>query len=102
MEGSPWTFNRHLLLLHKFMDDWRPEDYKFPTSPFWLRVQDLRIGYRNTKKTVAKIGNNIGKLTALDKSLQSKGWASSLRKMGKMRDKGNDHLLKTPYLLLWV
>lgn len=78
LEGSPLNFNRHMLLLHQFMSGWKPEEYEFLTPLFWLKIHDLPIGYR-TKNTATKIGNNIGKLVALDQGLQTTGWGSYMR-----------------------
>ncbi|XVF60617.1 hypothetical protein PTKIN_Ptkin08bG0062400 [Pterospermum kingtungense] len=34
LEGAPWSFDKHLLLLHKYMGDWRPDDYEFKHDSF--------------------------------------------------------------------
>lgn len=44
LKGSPWTFNNHLLVLHKLQ--WGEYPLKIPLFmvPFWVQMHDVSIG----------------------------------------------------------
>ncbi|MBA0817647.1 hypothetical protein Gohar_021814, partial [Gossypium harknessii] len=45
MSGIPWTFNNHLILLHKLKVGEDPTSIPLIYSDFWVHVHDLPSGY---------------------------------------------------------
>ncbi|MBA0754230.1 hypothetical protein Gogos_022353, partial [Gossypium gossypioides] len=43
--GSPWTFNNHLLILHQLRDDEDPLLIPLIFSNFWVQMHDLPLGF---------------------------------------------------------
>ncbi|OMO99000.1 reverse transcriptase [Corchorus capsularis] len=78
LEGSPWTFDKHLLLFANYDGNLCPEDYNFTRAPFWIRIYELPLGKRNLE-VAEKLGKKMGKLIAVDPSLDMEGWSRFLR-----------------------
>ncbi|XP_052483022.1 uncharacterized protein LOC128036167 [Gossypium raimondii] len=59
IKGSPWTFNNHLLILHKLQ--WGEDPLRIPLilSPFWVQVHDVPIGFYS-ESLAMQLGNFIG------------------------------------------
>ncbi|XVF69937.1 hypothetical protein PTKIN_Ptkin11bG0121000 [Pterospermum kingtungense] len=78
LDGSPWAFDKQLIMLKEFNDKLKPSEYMFNTASFWVRVYELPLGLRNQENAV-RIGNKIGVLKVVDASLEQGGWARFLR-----------------------
>jgi len=78
IEGSPWFFDKHLLLFSEYNGDLRPDEYSFTKALFWIRVYELPLGKRS-KEMAERIGSRIGKLVAVDPTLEAGGWARFIR-----------------------
>ncbi|KAA3473094.1 nucleolin-like [Gossypium australe] len=44
VNGSPWTFNNHLLLLHVLKDDEDPLEVSLLYTTFWVQIQNFPTG----------------------------------------------------------
>ncbi|XVF26514.1 hypothetical protein REPUB_Repub14bG0023300 [Reevesia pubescens] len=78
LEGSPWTFDKHLLVLKEFDGDLRPEDYRFDRAGFFVRIYGLPLKWMNSKMAKT-IGKKIGVFMGVDSILEKFGWGSFLR-----------------------
>ncbi|KAH1098566.1 hypothetical protein J1N35_015487 [Gossypium stocksii] len=65
LKGSPWTFNNHLLILHKFQC--RDDPFKVPLfrASFWVQVYDVPIGLF-LESLAIRLGNFIGEFLEYD------------------------------------
>ncbi|KAH7841773.1 hypothetical protein Vadar_034198 [Vaccinium darrowii] len=47
LAGSPWLYNNHLVVLHRWIEDERikPEKLAFDFSPFWIQLRDLPLEF---------------------------------------------------------
>ncbi|MBA0560833.1 hypothetical protein Golob_023916, partial [Gossypium lobatum] len=67
LKGSPWTFNNHLLLLHKLqlMED--PLIVPLIYTPFWVQIHDIPAGFFSERLAI-QLGNFIGAYMEYDGS----------------------------------
>ncbi|XP_075479012.1 uncharacterized protein At4g02000-like [Primulina tabacum] len=77
-EGGPWSFDNHLLILHKLESGEIPSMIAFHEVDFWVQVFDLPIGFMS--KNIGKLlGDFIGKFVAYDISNNSSIWRNFMR-----------------------
>jgi hypothetical protein len=62
---SPWTFDKKLILLARFVGDLQPSAVKFTHSAFWIRIVNLPIKSM-TREVGEDIGRAVGKLLEVD------------------------------------
>jgi hypothetical protein len=78
MEGRPWSFDRHILVLNEFNGSIPPSQFEFKRSPFWIQVHDMPLICMN-KSIGMKIGNSLGEPIDVDVAGDGRGWGSYLR-----------------------
>ncbi|XVF50108.1 hypothetical protein PTKIN_Ptkin04bG0068900 [Pterospermum kingtungense] len=71
-KGSPWSFDKQLIMLQEFNGDLRPEEYRWNRVAFWVRVYDLPLGMRN-KANGVHIGEKICSMLHMDEGLENGG-----------------------------
>ncbi|MBA0818648.1 hypothetical protein Gohar_003642 [Gossypium harknessii] len=59
LKGSPWTFNNHLLVLHKLSKGEDPLRVPLISASFWVQVHDVPIGFYSENLAI-QLGNFIG------------------------------------------
>lgn len=57
---SPWTFNSHLLILHRLQEGKDPRSVQLYQVDFWVLVKELPIGFV-IESVVVQMGNFVGK-----------------------------------------
>ena len=62
---SPWTFDKKLILLARFVGDLQPSAVKFTHTAFWIRIVNLLIK-SITHEVGEDIGTAVGKLLDVD------------------------------------
>uniref|UniRef100_A0A2N9G5C3 CCHC-type domain-containing protein n=1 Tax=Fagus sylvatica TaxID=28930 RepID=A0A2N9G5C3_FAGSY len=62
---SPWTFDKKLILLTRFVGDLQPSAVKFTHSAFWIRIVNLPIKSM-TREVGEDIGTAVGKLLKVE------------------------------------
>ncbi|XVF67504.1 hypothetical protein PTKIN_Ptkin10aG0126500 [Pterospermum kingtungense] len=66
LDGGPWSFDNHLLLLHELKQGDDPMDIPLYLASFWVQVHDLTLGFFS--EVVGKaLGNYIGTFLEYDK-----------------------------------
>jgi hypothetical protein len=78
LDGRPWSYDRHMLVLTKFDGSIPPMQMKFVHSPFWIQVHDMPL-LCMTKSVGAKIANLLGTLEEVDVAGSGVGWGRCLR-----------------------
>ncbi|MBA0803259.1 hypothetical protein Gohar_013495 [Gossypium harknessii] len=63
--GSPWTFNNHLLILHRLRDDEDSLLIPLIFSNFWVQVHDLHLGFFS-KRMAKQFGDFISLFVEYD------------------------------------
>ncbi|MBA0784670.1 hypothetical protein Gotri_025917, partial [Gossypium trilobum] len=64
---SPWTFNNHLLILHKLRRGENPLQIPLIYSPLWVQVHDVPISFVS-ENLATQLGNFIGEFMEYDGS----------------------------------
>lgn len=59
LDGRPWTFDQHLVMLQEVEDHVQPSNIELRRCPFWMRLYNLPMGYRS-ESYVRRIGGCIG------------------------------------------
>lgn len=68
MEGQPWHFDKHVILMSDIKGNCKPSDIQLWEFPIWARVYDLPFKGRLNINNVKAIGNKIGSFITMDKS----------------------------------
>lgn len=68
MEGQPWHFDKHVILMADIKGNCKPSDIKLWEFPIWTRVYDLPFKGRLNVDNVMAIGNKIGRFIKMDNS----------------------------------
>ncbi|MBA0782715.1 hypothetical protein Gotri_000553 [Gossypium trilobum] len=71
LNGSPWTFNNHLLIIHKLQRGEDPLTIPLIHSSSWVQIHDVPIGFVS-KNLAIQIGNFIGEFMEYDGSNMGK------------------------------
>jgi hypothetical protein len=78
LDGRPWSYDRHMLVLTEFDGSIPPMQMKFVHSPFWIQVHDMPL-LCMTKSVGEKIANSLGTLEEVDVAGSGVGWGRCLR-----------------------
>ncbi|GMI85726.1 hypothetical protein HRI_002241900 [Hibiscus trionum] len=68
LEGCPWFFNNHLLILHRIEKGEDPMLVSLDTAMFWVQVHDIPTGLIS-EPMVRQFGNFIGQFLDYDSKL---------------------------------
>jgi hypothetical protein len=63
--SSPWTFDKKLILMARFVGDLQPSAVKFTHAAFWIRLVNLPIKSM-TREMGEDIGQRVGRLITVD------------------------------------
>ena len=63
--SSPWTFDKKLILMARFIGDLQPSAVKFTHAAFWIRLVNLPIKSM-TREMGEDIGQRVGRLITID------------------------------------
>ncbi|KAL8456798.1 hypothetical protein ACS0TY_034875 [Phlomoides rotata] len=78
LEGSPWSFNNHPLVLHALIRGEHPLRVPLNKLSFWVQVYDLPHGYFS-ERVGSLLGNFIGKFLEYDNSNRGAAWMTYMR-----------------------
>ncbi|KAH7841280.1 hypothetical protein Vadar_027865 [Vaccinium darrowii] len=59
LNGKPWFFNNHFLILERWNPKVQPHLYSFNLTPIWIQIWGLPIQY-SSKEVGLKLGSKIG------------------------------------------
>ncbi|XVF74725.1 hypothetical protein PTKIN_Ptkin13bG0134800 [Pterospermum kingtungense] len=73
MEGGPWSFDSHSLILHRLMPSDIPSNVPLFSVAFWVRIYDLPVGFMSM--SVGKqLDNYIGEFIEYNANNSSSFW----------------------------
>ncbi|XP_038689982.1 uncharacterized protein LOC119988849 [Tripterygium wilfordii] len=78
MEGRPWLFDQHLLVLQEMQSKVPLKEIPFDTELFWVQVHNLPLAAMS-EKVGHIIGNSIGECVEVDTQKDGLGWGPFLR-----------------------
>lgn len=59
VEGSPWTFNRKVLIISRMQEGLNPRCMPLNNIDLWVQIYDLQPGFMS-EKVLMEVGNQIG------------------------------------------
>ncbi|XP_021738181.1 uncharacterized protein LOC110704670 [Chenopodium quinoa] len=68
IEGQPWHFDRHVLVLGEIEGNKKPSEMELHEFPMWVRVYNLPFKGRLNNANVEAVGNKIGSYIKMDSS----------------------------------
>lgn len=68
LDGQPWHFDKHVILLGELEGMSKPSDIQLFKFPIWTRVYNLPFKGRLNEANVKAIGNKIGTFIKMDQS----------------------------------
>jgi len=77
-EGTPWLFDRSVLVLKEVEENISPLQMDFSISPFWIQIHDLPLGCM-TREVGYKIGASIGRVEDVRVPGDGGSWSRGLR-----------------------
>jgi len=77
LDKSPWSFDKKLILMKRFLDDSSPAKVTFSHSPFWIHIFNIPVKSMN-KAVGIKIGNDMGELIMVDAPKSGLAWGPFL------------------------
>lgn len=78
LEGRPWSFDRHALVLKAFDGKTAVSQMRFTHSPIWIQVHDMLLLCMN-RGVGLKIGASLGEIVDVDVAGDGSGWGRCLR-----------------------
>ncbi|KAK2965658.1 hypothetical protein RJ640_002901 [Escallonia rubra] len=78
MDGSPWSFDKQLLILKEYDGDIQPSEIDLTWSPFWIQIHNLPFNQRE-KGTGEAISKKCGQVLDIDVNADGIGWGRCLR-----------------------
>ncbi|XP_021609072.1 uncharacterized protein At4g02000 [Manihot esculenta] len=78
LDGSPWTFNNALLLLHHLRVGENPLEVPLFDAIFWVQAHNLPMGYCNDA-AAGLLGNFMGKFLEYDSASFTRRWRNYVR-----------------------
>lgn len=78
LDGRPWLFDQHLLILKHLGGYSQPDAYQFDTKLLWLQLYTLPILYMN-RQHGEQIGDSIDKVWHVTMDIGDTGWRIFLR-----------------------
>lgn len=49
LKSQPWSFNKHLIVMQRYMNDTPAKDLAFYKVPFWVQVHDIPFSFEIRK-----------------------------------------------------
>ncbi|KAK2989806.1 hypothetical protein RJ640_006123 [Escallonia rubra] len=78
MDGSPWSFDKQLLILKEYDGDTQPSEIDLNWSPFWIQIHNLPFNQME-KGTGEAIGRRCSQVLDMDVNADGIGWGRCLR-----------------------
>ena len=63
LEGEPWMFDKHLVVMNQYENESTLQDIKFEKTKLWVQLHGIPIKYM-TIKAAKKIGSVLGEVFA--------------------------------------
>lgn len=78
IEGSPWSFNRKVLLIGRMNESMNPRCVPLNTIDLWVQIHNMQPGFM-TEKVMQEIGNQVGKYISSCSSNYKGVWREYMR-----------------------
>ncbi|WOG87678.1 hypothetical protein DCAR_0206909 [Daucus carota subsp. sativus] len=78
IEGSPWSFNRKVLLISRMNDSMNPRCIPLDTLDLWVQVHDVKPGFMS-ERVMKEVGNQVGRYISSCPSNYKGVWREYMR-----------------------
>lgn len=78
IEGSPWTFNRKVLIISPMQEGVNPRCVSLNSIDLWVQIHDLQPSFMS-EKIITEVGNQLGKFVSSCPSNFKGVWRGYLR-----------------------
>ncbi|XP_065630505.1 uncharacterized protein LOC136067948 [Quercus suber] len=59
LKSQPWSFNKHLIVMQRYMNDAPIGELVFEKVPFWVQVHDIPLSFQS-RKVAEKLCETVG------------------------------------------
>ncbi|KAH9779367.1 reverse transcriptase domain-containing protein [Citrus sinensis] len=78
LDSGSWTFDQHILLVHRLGADEQPQNIPLFDTTFWVQVYNLPLGFQS-ESILQRIGNYIGSFLESDENNLKGVWRNYMR-----------------------
>ncbi|KAL9440546.1 hypothetical protein AB3S75_019254 [Citrus x aurantiifolia] len=78
LDARPWTFDQHILLVHRLGADEQPHNVPLFHTTFWIQFYNMPLGFQS-ERTLQSIGNYIGSFLESDENNLKGVWRNYIR-----------------------
>ncbi|KAH9802749.1 reverse transcriptase domain-containing protein [Citrus sinensis] len=78
LDSGPWTFDQHILLVHRLGAKEQPQNVPLFHTNFWIQVYNLPLGFQS-ERILQSIGNYIGSFLESDENNLKGVWRNYMR-----------------------
>ncbi|KAH9726440.1 reverse transcriptase domain-containing protein [Citrus sinensis] len=78
LDTGLWTFDQHILLVHRLGADEQPHNVPLFHTTFWIQVYNMPLGFQS-ERILQSIGNYIGSFLESDKNNLKGVWRNYMR-----------------------
>ena len=64
LDGEPWSFDKHLVVMNRYENESSLRDIKFEKTKLWVQIHGILIKYMTTE-VAKKIGSVLGEVFEL-------------------------------------
>ncbi|KAL9411935.1 hypothetical protein AB3S75_045523 [Citrus x aurantiifolia] len=77
-DSGPWTFDQHILLVHRLGAEEQPQNVPLFHTNFWIQIYNLPLGFQS-ERILHSIGNYIGSFIESDENNLKGVWQNYMR-----------------------
>ncbi|KAH9763510.1 reverse transcriptase domain-containing protein [Citrus sinensis] len=78
LDSGPWTFDQHILLVHRLGAEEQPQNVPLFHTNFWIQVYNLPLGFQS-ERILQSLGNYIGSFLESDENNLKGVWRNYMR-----------------------
>ena len=78
LDSGPWTFDQHILLVHKLGADEQPQNVPLFHTTFWIQVYNSPLGFQS-ERILHSISNYIGSFLESNENNLKSVWRNYMR-----------------------
>ena len=58
LKSQPWSFDKHLIVMQRYLGDVLVQEISFTKTPFWVQVHNISVSFL-TRKVVEKLCETV-------------------------------------------
>ena len=61
LKSQPWSFDKHLIVMQRYLGDVPVQEISFTKTPFWVQVHNIPVSFL-TRKVAEKLCETVGEI----------------------------------------